>query len=233
MPKRGANPHPGEGATGTMSDPQGEQINRQLIALFARGAIGEHLQSAVLPWDPQYEQTGKETLLAYHIEEVWKQMDQEWRFFGAIDSASGNVIMTVPTLGWLGLQRAKHRGNQVPATTQREVRPSEEPDLSRKLIVLFSAGAVGEHLQSGVLRWDDRYAKEGAEIEVAAEVEAMWSQMAQAWRFFGALDNATGNIITTVPALGWLALQRVRAHDTLALSDDAPPQEETTKDPGK
>lgn len=200
-----------------------EQVDqRLLIALFARGAIGEHLQSAVLPWMDAYEETGREGILARHVEEVWTNMDREWRFFGAIDGCTSNLVMTVPTLGWIGLQR----GGEEPLEDTVAAEPRQhdaQPDYRRRLIVLFTAGAVGELLQTGVLPWHKEYAEAGREVEIAAEIEAIAGAMPETWRFFGALDNATGDIVTNVPALGWLALQRMRAHDTLTLEDDAPP----------
>ena len=203
-------------------------MQRYLIALFARGAIGEHLQSAVMPWSKNYERPGKEALLARHIEEIWRQMEQEWRFFGAVDSANGNVVMTVPTLGWLGLQgRGKvHEDEEEDDNDEHMLDPG-----TRKLILLWAAGAVGEHLQSGVLPWRKTYEERGREAEIASDVEAVWTQMTQTWSFFGAIDSATGDIVTSVPAFGWLALQRVRAHDALAMVDDAPPEDEPGAEP--
>ena len=97
--------------------------------------------------------------------------------------------------------------------------------------MLWAAGAVGEHLQSGVLPWKKAYEAQGREAEIANDVEAVWTQMTQTWRFFGAIDSASGDIVTSMPAFGWLALQRVRAHDALAMVDDAPPDDEPGAEP--
>ena len=79
---------------------------RVLILLFLSGAIGEHVQTSDVAWDPIYETPGHESDIAEHVQTIWRQKGMEWRFFGAIDSHTGKIVFTMTDYGTLSMNRA-------------------------------------------------------------------------------------------------------------------------------
>lgn len=205
---------------------------RMLIILFAAGAIGEHLQTAIMPWEAVYEEPGREAEVAEHIEIVWRQLGKEWRFFGAIDSRTRRTVLTIATVGLLSINRELEDTPDPSAIDMAT--PGPEPRVpvpldddnplsgTRVVVILFLSGAIGEHLQTAEIAWDDVYETPGREADLAEQIQTIWRQLGMEWRFFGAIDSDSGKTVLTMADIGMLAMNRAHAHDTTPLAQNLP-----------
>ena len=206
----------------TVSDPPPSDSapERRLIMVFCAGPLGEWLRTVTVPWRDAMGTPGREQYVADLIALAWARLNHRWRFAGALDSRTGRGVLSVPTLGWLGLQRPG--GLRAPRVEPAQLATADLDPGPRKLLVLFAAGAIGQYLQSAMVDWDPAFAEPGSESLVLDAVAMRWHALSDTQWFIGALDSHSGDVVLSVAHLGWMALVRMRAHDALALVDDRP-----------
>ena len=193
--------------------------DRMMIGLWVSGPDGEEVEPVVVEWADAMGRAGREADVAEIIEQIWEGRRSVERFIGAIDSWTGQVVMSVPTMGWLGLQNTG-RETRIPARAVVDEEPPGEEDRERKVLLVFAGGAIGQHPQIAKGLWRDEYlGNEGVE-DLAEQVLASWSQFNAGYWFICALDSWTGGMLMSAATLGWLALRRARAYDAIPLAED-------------
>ena len=199
------------------------EAHRLLMMLFAKGPIGEELKTKVVPWAAAVQWQNDEMDVSKVIDAAWATLDRAWRFIGAVDSRTGENVVTVPNLGLLAVQRLGSK----PVIDVRTRMPETDDGIEdafaageRKVVIVFAGGAFGESLQTGIAEWDELYETKGHSVDVAEQIVGVARQISAQWWFVGAVDSWTGNVIHSVVPTGDLVVRRMRAHDALCMPDD-------------
>ena len=89
---------------------------------------------------------------------------------------------------------------------------------SRFLILVFTAGGLGEHAQTMIADWDDQFSDPEKIGLIGDAILAAWQTLPEQWRFALAIDSSNGSVLCTPATLGWITTTYGQHEQTLPLN---------------